>query len=169
MSDGLQLDYDISEIVHFANQLDRSAVIAQQEIEIFMTKALIVLEKQIVDRTPVNTGTLRGSITKERWKSFSGIRGEVFTPMIYGMPVEYGRKAGKMPPIGPLAYWLFRKGYVTDRKEIRGAAWGLAMHIKEFGTEGAFMFTEGFDAAKPYIERIFGELPDRILKRMAAM
>lgn len=168
MTDGLRLDYDISEIVHFANQLERSSIIAQQEIEIFMTKALIVLEKQIVDRTPVNTGTLRGSITKERWKTFSGIRGEVFTPIIYGMPVEYGRKAGKMPPIGPLQLWFVRKKGMSSENAYK-AAWALAMHMKDNDTKGAFMFTEGFDAAKPYIERLFGELPDKILKRMAAM
>ena len=169
MTDGLRMDYDISEVLAFANQLDRSAVIAQQEIEIFMRKALIVLGKHVVDRTPVGvTANLRGSIAGMMRRTFSGMYGEVFTPSIYGLPVEYGRKAGKMPPVGPLQLWFVRKLGLQSEEALK-AAWALAMHMKANDTEGAHMFEEGFDAAQPLIERLFGEVPERILKRIAGV
>lgn len=63
--------------------------------------------------TPVNIGTLRGSIaaTGARWTGGNVFENRVSTPQRYGIVIEFGRKApGPMPPIGPLELWVRRKG-----------------------------------------------------------
>jgi hypothetical protein len=126
-------------------------------IESTMQQALDLLEEQIAIRTPVNTGLLRGSIgTFIRGRPLA-IEGIVATPISYGVPVEYGRAAGKMPPVDAIEYWVKRKGIAPEGQE-RSVAFLIARAIGRRGTQGAHMFRDGFDASRPRIEQMFDQL-----------
>ena len=47
----------------------------------------------------------------------------------YAGAVEYGRRAGRMPPPDELGAWAYKKRRIRDRKLARAAGWGLAKHI----------------------------------------
>ena len=171
MSD-LTITIDTREIEQFAEVLGKAPQIAGKEINATMEASLNALEQAIATRTPVNTGQLRGSITHEVRGTPAHLRGEVFTPLIYGWPMEKGRRPGKMPPVAAISLWLYRKGIVTDPKEMRSVGFAVARAIAAGRTRhqrkgGDKMFEKGFEAAEPLIVDLWEELPDKILVQLA--
>jgi hypothetical protein len=75
-----------------------------------INEAVGYLQGQVQKETPVNTGALKGSIfTQVNGSSLANLQGIVATPLIHGMPMEMGRRPGRMPPSGPLELWARRK------------------------------------------------------------
>ena len=96
----------------------------------------------------------------------------------YGLPVEFGRAAGRPPPVEPIELWIKRKGIQWSRTTASGQvvplttnqmAWALVMHIAREGTQGAFMFREGMRIATPAIEQIYSHMLDAIVARWGAI
>lgn len=166
MSDqALTVKIDLTQITDFAAALSRHPEQVSNEIRKMMQISLDALEQAIVGFTPVNTGNLRGSITNAMTgHPATWLAGEVFTPSIYGEPVEYGRKAGRMPPVDAIELWVIRKLGISDPVESRQVAWAVAKKIAASGTAGAGMFQKGFDAASGPIGRMWETLPDKILQ-----
>ncbi len=52
----------------------------------------------------------------------------------YAYYVEFGRRAGKMPPPDELAEYAYKKFHLTDRKLARAMGWGMAKNIAKYGT-----------------------------------
>lgn len=52
----------------------------------------------------------------------------------YAGAVEYGRRAGRMPPPDVMEEWAYKKLRIRDRKAARAVGWGLAFHIAKNGT-----------------------------------
>ncbi len=156
---------DTSAIIEFAKELDGMNV--KLEITLAMIKALDVLENAIVQRTPVNVGTLRAAISKEQRYVGNMLRGAVVNPLNYAWPVETGRAAGKMPPVDAIKLWVIRKGIASGREADR-AAFLIARAIGAKGTKpGAQMFADGFDSSLPTIVRIFNNVPNNIIRRLS--
>ena len=53
----------------------------------------------------------------------------------YAGAVEYGRRAGKMPPPDALDAWVYKKFHLTDGRVSRAIGWALAKHIAKHGTQ----------------------------------
>lgn len=53
----------------------------------------------------------------------------------YASFVEYGRRAGKMPPPDELAQWAYKKYGLKDRAVARGLGWAIAVMIARKGTK----------------------------------
>lgn len=53
----------------------------------------------------------------------------------YALYVEFGRRAGKMPPPDELAAWAYKKYHLKDWKLARSMGWALARRIAEEGTD----------------------------------
>ncbi len=53
----------------------------------------------------------------------------------YAFFVEFGRRAGRMPPPDEPAQWAYKKFQLHDRKLARQAGWALAMKIAKEGTK----------------------------------
>lgn len=140
--------------------------VVADEMYTTMEKSLAVFHQAVVVETPVNLGTLRAATAVDIVSGPIELVGRVVNPLIYAWPVERGRRPGKPPPPGPIAYWLYRKGIVTDRKKIRSAAYLVARAIGRRGTKGAGMFWKGFEAGLPHVEKLWDTLPDRIVKRL---
>ena len=166
MTDTIRVD--LSELKRFIDQTEGAEKVAEREAARTMDASLALFEEQVVSRTPVNVGMLRGSIATEFMRGTGlNMRGEVVTPIVYGEPVEYGRKAGKMPPVGPIYLWAYRKGIVTGPgPESRAIAWLIARAIGARGTKGAFMFRDGYAAAKPHVIAAWEGLLDRVVREL---
>lgn len=157
---------DYSEIEHFTAVLQQSPRIVGEESHLAMTKSLDVLEGNIAAETPVNSGMLRGSIAKQITGQGVNLTGEVATPLMYGLPVETGRKPGRRPPKDAIKLWVIRKLGLTGR-EADSAAFLIARAIGRRGTKGAFMFQKGFERSLSTINRLWDEVPARVIKRLA--
>jgi hypothetical protein len=171
MTDTIRVD--LSELRKFLDQTEGAERVAEREATRTMQASLSAIEEQVVARTPVNTGALRGATATELFRGTGlNMRGMVLNPLVYGMPVEYGRKAGKMPPPAAIQYWVQRKGitFTDDQGKIISAeatAWLIARAIGARGTKGAFMFKRGFEAAEPHVLAAWDSLLSRIVKELA--
>ena len=73
----------------------------------------------------------------------------------YAYFVEYGRRAGRMPPPDELAQWAYKKFQLHDRKAARAAGWALAVKIAQTGTQPHPFF-------EPALEKNKGKIIDAI-------
>lgn len=77
----------------------------------------------------------------------------------YAFFVEYGRRAGRMPPPDELAQWAYKKFQLHDRKAARAAGWAMAMKIAQEGTKPHPFFIPALEKNK---SKIIGALRDAI-------
>lgn len=138
-----------------------------------LNEAMEIIEEEIRARTPVASGKLYRSVTgyiektpTNRWPT--GLSLIFGSPVPYAAAVEFGRKPGKMPPVAEIYRWIVQKGIApATQKETRSMAWAIAKGIAAKGTHGAFMFRDGFEAAKPRIDRLLSELQLEVLEYIA--
>lgn len=161
-----------------------------REIRRILWTGVNLLAEQIVVRTPSNTGNLSGAISQAKHVAYGdGVWEAAVTDggVPYGLPVNYGRKPGRRPPIDDIEYWVIRRKiqWMIPRKKgprratTREMAWAIASSIALYGTfrrgtyadDGTFlhegppkMFERGMDAAAPHIDKLWDELMDTITK-----
>ena len=63
----------------------------------------------------------------------------------YAAAVEYGRRAGRMPPPDDMGEWAYKKLRIRDRKKARAAGWALAVSIGKHGTRPHPFFKPAVD------------------------
>lgn len=96
-------------------------------------------------RIPVATGELQESATEIIGRSFA--TGGTFEAW-YGFAAEHaeyadeGRDPGKLPPIAEIEAWCVLRGFPKE------AAWGIAVNIAKFGTDGNYFYSPGVAFAK---------------------
>lgn len=152
-----------------ANHLANGAAALDAVVSHAIRASGFLVQREVLRRTPVDTGTLRGSIGvrfRGRGATQTAIVG---TAVHYAEAVEEGRKPGRMPPVAAIAPWVarnLRASYVQRRTgktrrrklrsglETRSVAYLVARAIGRRGTKGARMFQEGVKAAEPGIIRI---------------
>jgi HK97 gp10 family phage protein len=69
----------------------------------------------------------------------------------YAHFVEYGRRAGRMPPPDELAQWAYKKYQLHDRKLARQVGWGMAIEIAKHGTQPHPFFVPAIEKNKSKI------------------
>lgn len=142
--------------------------IFQEEAKKTLTIVAARYESEIVQRTPAGVGGsagLRGSIAADApTVSMAGASVSVGSPLEYAEPVEFGRKPGKQPPMGPLALWARRKLGVP-KDEADGVGFAIARKIALKGTEGAFMFRDAWKAIEGWADGEADKLPNRIAEK----
>lgn len=115
------------------------------------TETESMLEAEVAQRTPVDLGLLRASVTSNVQGRGIGLRGEVFSNRDYAPVVERGRRPGKFPPRRPIERWAARN--LGDSR-----LWFVvARKIARQGTKGVFMFREAARGSRPSVERIWGK------------
>ena len=110
------------------------------------------------ERTPVDTGRLRNSVTHE--VDSSGQRARVGTNVSYARAVEFGTRP-HWPPLGALQPWARRHGFPSGQR----GAWLVARTIAARGTRGAHMFREGLGASVGLITGLVADLGRDIERR----
>lgn len=77
----------------------------------------------------------------------------------YAYYVEYGRKAGRMPPPDELAQWAYKKLQLHDNEAARHIGWALALKIAREGTTAKPFFVPAIEKNK---NRIVQAIQDAI-------
>ena len=111
---------------------------------------------------PVDTGTLRRSITQQK-ATFAGgeARGAWGTNLPYARPMEEGRRAGApMPPAGVLLGWMRRHG--ADAK----AEFVIRRAIGRKGITGKHYMQKGRLQIQPKVKAEFEAVAQRIVDAM---
>ena len=165
---GGAVELDMSEVTSFLRVAATVPEDSQNDAVLAVSKAMAEWKRQTVGRTTkINTGALAGGFSYNITRGSSVIKGELTNAMKYAIVVEKGRKPGSTPPPWkPIALWLYRKGYVTDRKKLKGAAIATAINIGRRGIPAVNMVSEGLDAAEPTIIKLFEGVADDAIKRL---
>lgn len=79
----------------------------------------------------------------------------------YAYFVEYGRRAGRMPPPDELAQWAYKKFQLHDRKLARQAGWAMAVKIAREGTAPHPFFIPALEKNKSRIVQIIQDAINR--------
>lgn len=146
----------------------RAPEILREELVQAATIGSLLLEREVRERTPTSgAGTLRDSIgalpvTIAGPRVSSGVG----TALAYAAPVETGSRP-HMPPVEPIAEWVRRK-LGKKPKEARGIAFAIARKIARDGTQGAHMFAQGLDFARPQIIQLLEAAYASALSRVAS-
>ena len=152
---------------------DRTLEEVDQQIRIATLNTAGDAVKNVKDNGSIATSRLINSISS-RFKSLKrGAEGIVKVNAIYGGYVEFGRKAGGMPPVAPILAWVKKKGLassfktnkkgrkVRDRRdasqeaEEMSMAFAIAKSIAKNGTE-----------AKPFLLPSFRKNAKNLEKRI---
>ena len=111
---------------------------------------------------PVDTGTLRRSITNEARPFAAGVRVLVGTAVPYAPDIELGRKPGTMVPEGALLAWMKRKGIDP------GAEYRIRLAIFRRGTRAQPFLRPALDQNRDAIVAEVRAVPRRVLARLGA-
>lgn len=166
MEPSIRIDVDQRIKGSFLKEPERTVQIFNEEFGRAMTGALLFLKREIQKRTPVRTGTLRGSIAEEIRGTGLNMQGVVGTPVIYALPIEHGTKR-YWPPFTPLGIWAKREGIGAKigrpDASLQELGFIVSRQIARQGIRARHMFTEGFEASKSTILKMFKEAQLRIL------
>jgi phage gpG-like protein len=102
-------------------KLDASVIEKELAPKILEKVGILVMDKA-KELVPKDNGMLRNSIMYR----VEGNTVYIGTDMPYAAVFEYGRNAGKMPPVEPIEDWARKHG-------MKGAGWAIAMNIKKRG------------------------------------
>jgi hypothetical protein len=152
--------------------------LVQQEMVAAAEESAMLLQREVVERTPQGASAgsgLSGSILAQPVTFFEGdVVSVVGTSLNYAVPVELGTKPhfpwDKSLPFGltPLVEWVEHKLGYTDEKAV-SVAYAIAVTISRKGTEGKFMFRDGFKASEPDIKQRFGQALAQIKQELTAI
>lgn len=146
----------------------RAPEIFQGELVPAVTEASMFTEREVKERTPTSgAGTLRDSIgALPVTISGTAVSSGVGTSLSYAAAVELGSKP-HWAPIAPLLDWVQRKLGLTG-EEAEAAAQSIQYKIAARGTEGAFMFRDGFAHADAFVRGLLKAASDRAAAKMSA-
>jgi len=150
----------------FRNYLAGSRSITEQELKAALTEALLFLERETKENTPVGAsgggGGLRNSIGVRQ--PLNQLFGFVGTSVPYAKHVEIGTRP-HFPPPAALYDWV-RKVLDVPEKDVPGVAFLVARKISKRGTKGKFMFRDAIRSSTPLINRRFNIALENILNRV---
>jgi hypothetical protein len=155
MSDGMHIDFDQAAFQQFKRNKKQfiKEVLSVAANGLKKSAARIVAEakQKIKDNGSIATGMLRssGSVRPQ-------VDGTVDAGFYadYAYWVEYGRKAGGMPPVKLIKEWVRKKHLSSDEKEIDSMAFAIAKNIAANGTKAKPFLTPSYEENKARIDEI---------------
>lgn len=103
--------------------------IATRELATKMLKLAHFLEGEVKQRTPVVTGVLRSSVYAEVNTQGVSVEGMISTPIEYGPPVEFGRKANENGTGGFSGRKMFQNAWSDNLAEIEIRLVDMQVHV----------------------------------------
>lgn len=151
---------------------ERSPQITHKHIASSITEAVMLLERETVERAPEGIGGssgLRGGIAA-RPPALSDISSEVIGLVVgsaaHTVPIEMGTKP-HFVPIRPLQSWVeYKLG--LEGNEARSVAFAISRKIAREGTEGKFMFRDAFQANEHQVEQMLLAALPRIVEELTS-
>ena len=153
---------DLSEVEDLARAFDELPKKLARGINRAMHKAVTVVQGRVVVHTPVFLGNLRGSIFTQVKGTPINVIGTVATNLVYGAPVEFGRRPGRMPPVDALEMWVRRQLGVSG-DEARSVAFVVARAIGRRGTKARKMFDKGSRESVQPVLKIFTNMVNEVI------
>lgn len=139
MSDGGSIQIEgLDKLLKALEKCDRDVVeAALQGIESGAMEIIADAKVNLRENTSVVTGLLRQSGHVERKKDdiTAGFFDTTNRNSGYAAYVEYGRRAGKMPPPDEIGAWVYKKFHMKDWKAAISMGWAIAKRIAERGTQ----------------------------------
>ena len=83
----------------------------------------------------------------------------------YARYVEYGRRAGKFPPLKALEEWVYKKLRVRDRKAARSIGFLIARGIARHGSKPHPFFNPAVQKYTPAIVRIITDAVRKVINK----
>lgn len=123
----------------------------------FLNRSGVLVAGNVRERTPVDTGRLRSSITHEL-RGTSSVR--IGTNVKYAPSVEFGSQP-HFPPVAALQPWARRHGFPAGT----GGAFLVARAISRRGTKPREMFKKGLAASLGDVRRFLGDFARDIERR----
>lgn len=129
----------------------------------FLTRTGNEIVKQAKPLVPVNTGTLKRTVTK-----VVGNETPVPTTVVVGTNityapfVEFGRKPGRMPPVAPIDFWVRRKNKIGPDVDISRQVYIVRRTIGRRGVKERPFLRDGTTAAVPMIQRFVQVFADEL-------
>jgi len=89
-----------------------------RRMNIAMLKWVAKIASTAAEDAPKDTGQLAASLAYDVWVEAADIWGVVYTPLMYGAVMEFGREPGGMyPPKGALLAWMGRHGWSEEEED----------------------------------------------------
>lgn len=155
MSDGMYIDFDQAAFRKFKLNKrkfeDRVLFKAAQGLKESAARIVAGAKTHLKDNGSVATGMLRnsGSVRPQ-------VDGTVDAGFYaeYAYWVEYGRKAGGMPPVKLIKEWVRKKHITSNEKEIDSMAFAIAKNIAANGTKAKPFLTPSYEENKSRIDEL---------------
>ena len=114
----------------------------------------------------VVTGLLRasGHVMRQGWELTIGFFDTTNRNSGYASFVEYGRRAGKMPPPDEIGAWVYKKFHLKDWKTANSLGWAIAKRIAQQGTQPHPFFEPAVDKNKSRFEKYVKKEVTRITR-----
>ena len=166
MSDGMYIDFDQAAFRKFKMNKRKfeARVLTKASDGLRDSAARIVAEAKIKlkDNGSIATGMLRnsGSVRPQ-------VDGTVDAGFYadYAYWVEYGRKAGGMPPVKLIAEWVRKRHITSDESEIESIAFAIARNIAANGTKAKPFLTPSYEENKSRIDEIMQKAINEVTER----
>jgi hypothetical protein len=170
VSAAVHLRVDVRPVVDLAEAWRRAPELAEHELTAATWEALLLLQREIKERTPVGaTSTARESIHARPPEVLADrILGVVGSPLEHVAPLETGTRP-HYPPIEPLMDWVRAVLDVGDVHERFAVARAIQRKIGHHGTEGAHMFEQGLEENAGQIRAIYRAAAQRVGRRLGTL
>mgnify|MGYP001183678437 CR=1 FL=1 len=155
MSDGMYIDFDQAAFRRFKMNKrkfeERVLTKASDGLKDSAARIVAGAKIKLKDNGSIATGMLRnsGSVRPQ-------VDGTVDAGFYaeYAYWVEYGRKAGGMPPVKLIKEWVRKKHITSNEKEIDSMAFAIARNIAANGTKAKPFLTPSYEENKSRIDEI---------------
>jgi len=165
MSDGMYIEFDQAAFRKFKMNKrqfrDRVLTKASDGLKDSAARIVAGAKTRLKDNGSVATGMLRnsGSVRPQ-------VDGTVDAGFYaeYAYWVEYGRKAGGMPPVKLIKEWVRKKHITSNEKEIESMAWAVAKSIAANGTKAKPFLTPSYEENKARIDEIMQKAINQVIE-----
>lgn len=128
----------VDKLLKALEKCDRAVVDAAMDgIEAGASEMIANAKDNLRENSSIVTGLLRKSGRVERKKDdiTAGFFDTTNRNSGYALFVEYGRRAGKMPPPDEIGAWVYKKFQLNDWKAANSLGWAIAKKIAREGTQ----------------------------------
>lgn len=155
----VSITVDASDVLAFTRRFANAQPIVERQFRTAMIRATAQVQHDAMALAPVDTGTLRRSLTTD----VTPFVGRVGTNLPYAPVVEYGRREGApMPPAGALLPWMRRHGISAE------AEYAVRLRIARRGIRARPYLIPALERNREAIEREFALAMDAALRELAA-
>ena len=162
MTDGGSIELEgVSEVLRALDKCGAEVVeAAMQGLEAGAAEVIADAQGNLRENTSVVTGLLRqsGRVIRKKDDITAGFF-DTTNRTGYAAYVEYGRRAGRMPPPDEIAAWVYKKFHLQDWKEAGSIGWAMARKIARQGTQPHPFFAP---AVKKNLNKILNAVRDAV-------